>query len=186
MPLPPDIELGPILLTRARQGILHEVAGHPAPQDDERLADRAATFVTLTRNGDLRGCIGSVRAQRSLADDVLDNAIGAATRDPRFPRVESRELDTLRVEVSLLSEPRFLEFAHEDELAALLRPHTDGLLLFAGCRSATFLPQVWEQLPDPQMFLAALKQKAGLAPDRPANNLMAATYTVRKWKEPPS
>jgi uncharacterized protein len=186
MPLPPDIELGPILLTRARQAILHEVAGDNAPADDERLADRGASFVTLTRNGDLRGCIGSVRAQRSLADDVVDNAIGAATRDPRFPRLERKELDKLRVEVSLLSEPSFLEFADEDGLVALLRPNIHGVLLFAGCRSATFLPQVWEQLPDPKMFLAALKQKAGLAPDRPSNNLMAATYTVRKWKEPPS
>lgn len=187
MPLPPDTELGHILLTRARQAIAHELGdAAPAPVPDRRLDQRAATFVTLTHDGELRGCIGSVRAQRPLDEDVVANAIGAATRDPRFAPVTRAELDAIRVEVSLLSEPEFLEFQDESDLAGQLRPGIDGLILFSGCRSATFLPQVWEQLSEPAMFLAALKQKAGLAPDRPASNLMAARYTVRKWKEAPS
>ena len=185
MPLPPDTELGDILLARARHAIAHALgAVLDPPAEAPHLNERAATFVTLKCNGELRGCIGSVRAQRTLAEDVLVNAVGAATRDPRFLPLTRYELHEVRVEVSLLSAPDFLEFLGEDDLMRQLRPGVDGLLLFAGCRSATFLPQVWEQLGEPAMFLAALKQKAGLAPDRPAHNLMAATYTVRKWSEP--
>lgn len=184
MPLPPDTELGDILLARARHAIAHTLgATRDAPAYDPRLIERAATFITLMRTGELRGCIGSVRAQRTLAEDVVFNAVGAATRDPRFSPLTRDELYEVSVEVSLLSATQFLEFSGEIELMSQLRPGIDGLMLFAGCRSATFLPQVWDQLPEPQMFLAALKQKAGLAPDRPAKNLMAATYTVRKWKE---
>lgn len=186
MPLPPDTELGPILLDRARRAIAHTLGTAPAPAADPRLEERGATFVTLTRNGELRGCVGSVRAQRSLGEDVVYNAVGAATRDPRFPPLTRSELDGIRIEVSLLSEPEFLDFADEAGLLRQLRPGVDGLLLFAGCRSATFLPQVWEQLNEPEAFLAALKRKAGLPVERPANNLMAARYTVRKWKEAPS
>lgn len=185
MPLPPATELGEILLARARHAIAHELGTEAAaPADDPRLADRGATFVTIKRNGELRGCIGSVRPQRSLGEDVVINAVAAATRDPRFPPMARSELGKIEIEVSLLSPAEFVEFSGEDELLGKLRPGIDGLVLFSGCRSATFLPQVWEQLPEPRMFLAALKQKAGLAPDRPAPNLMAATYTVQKWKEP--
>lgn len=185
MPLPPDTELGDILLFRARHAIAHTLgAALDEPADDPRLNERAATFITLKCSGELRGCIGSVRAQRTLAEDVVVNAVGAATRDPRFSPLTHDELEMVRIEVSLLSAPEFLEFSGEDDLIRQLRPGVHGLLLFAGCRSATYLPQVWDQLPEPQMFLAALKQKAGLAPDRAASNLMAATYTVRKWKEP--
>lgn len=185
MALPPDTELGDILLSRARHAIAHELGAEPLPPpDDPRLSDRAATFVTLRREGALRGCIGSVRPQRSLAEDVVLNAVGAAVRDPRFPPMTRGELPDVSVEVSLLSPPEFIEFSGEDDLLGRLRPGIDGLILFSGCSSATFLPQVWEQLPEPAKFLSALKQKAGLAPDRPAPNLMAAIYQVRKWKEP--
>lgn len=187
MPLPPDTELGPILLVRARQAIAHELGLAPnPPAPDPRLADRGACFVTLNSNGALRGCIGSVKPQRLLGDDVSQNAIGAAIRDPRFPPLTAREFEDVHIEVSLLSQAEFIDFASEADLCAQLRPGIDGLILFSGCRSATFLPQVWDQLPEPAHFLAALKQKAGLAPDAPANNLMAARYTVRKWREPPS
>lgn len=184
MPLPPDTELGEILLARARHAIAHELGAEPLPPaEDPRLAERAATFVTLKRRGELRGCIGSVRPQRSLGEDVVMNAVGAAVRDPRFPPMTRDELDDVEVEVSLLTPPEFVEFANEEELLGKLRVGVDGLILFSGCRSATFLPQVWEQLGDPASFVAALKRKAGLPPDRPAPNLMAATYQVRKWKE---
>lgn len=184
MSLPPDIELGDVLLARARHAIEHELGLHDAgPVDDERLLRRAATFVTLRIDADLRGCIGSIRPQRPLGHDVCVNAIAAATRDPRFLPVRVEELNNIRIEVSLLSEPEFLEFADEDDLLRQLEPGVHGLMLFAGCRSATFLPQVWDQLPEPRDFLAALKRKGGSAAFGRIDNLAAATYTVRKWKE---
>lgn len=189
MPQPPATEddaLGKALLARARAAIAHAL-GHKGAgaeeSDHPALARRGASFVTLKKNGELRGCIGSLRAQRPLAEDVASNAVAAATRDPRFPPLSADELAGVDIEVSLLSEPEFLDFDDERHLLAQLRPGTDGLILFSGCRSATFLPQVWEQLPDPRTFLAALKQKAGLPPERPAANLMAARYQVRKWRE---
>lgn len=178
--------LGARLPALARLAIERHLAGAARLQIDDEpcLKSRGASFVTLTRDGELRGCIGSIRPQRPLGEDLVANAISAATADPRFNPVEADELPSLHIEVSVLSEPEFLDFADERALCGSLRPGVDGLILFAGCRNATFLPQVWEQLPDPVMFVAALKQKAGLAPDRPASNLMAARYTVDKWSEP--
>lgn len=180
-----QIELGDALLGLARAAIAHHLGRGPRPlvPDDARLRARGATFVTLTEDGELRGCIGSLRRSRPLGEDVIANAVAAASEDPRFEPLQADELDKVGVEVSLLSDPEYLEFADEDALLAQLRPHEDGLILFSGCRSATFLPQVWEQLPAPRDFLAALKRKAGLTPDRPVPGLMAARYQVRKWKE---
>lgn len=180
-----ETELGDTLLGLARAAIAHHLGRGPQPvvPDEARLRERGATFVTLTEDGELRGCIGSLRRGRALAEDVIANAVAAASADPRFEPLQAGELDRIRVEVSLLSEPEYLEFADEDALLAQLRPNEDGLIVFSGCRSATFLPQVWEQLPVPRDFLAALKRKAGLAPDRPVPGLMAARYQVRKWKE---
>ena len=180
-----QIELGDALLGLARAAIAHHLGRGPRPlvPDDARLRARGATFVTLTEDGELRGCIGSLRRSRPLGEDVIANAVAAASEDPRFEPLQADELDKVGVEVSLLSEPEYLELADEDALLAQLRPHEDGLILFSGCRSATFLPQVWEQLPAPRDFLAALKRKAGLTPDRPVPGLMAARYQVRKWKE---
>jgi uncharacterized protein len=179
-----DTDLGLLLLARARHAITRElgVPGEP-PVDDPRLAARGATFVTLKQYGELRGCIGSLRPQRALGEDVDVNAVGAAMRDARFTPVTAKELNDLRIEVSLLSESTFLEFSDEEDLLRRLRPGIDGVILSAGCRSATFLPQVWEQLPGPQDFVAALMRKAGLAPDHPVKHLLVATYTVRKWRE---
>lgn len=183
---PANTDLGPLLLSLARKAIAHRLGLGPAPQpgDDPRLHDRGATFVTLTQGGELCGCIGSLRRHRDLGDDLIHNAVAAAFEDPRFTPLSAAEFDAVRIEVSLLSEPDFLEFSTEAELLRQLRPHEDGLILFAGCRSATFLPQVWETLPDPPQFLAALKRKAGMASDRPVDGLMAARYTVQKWEEP--
>jgi len=179
-----DIEMGRVLLSRARRAIeLHLGAADRGTEDAPWLTDKGATFVTLMLNGELRGCIGSIRPQRALADDIDKNAVAAATTDPRFPPVRADELPHLEIQVSLLSEPEFLRFIDEHDLTTKLRPGTDGVILFSGCRSATFLPQVWEQLPEPESFLAALKRKAGLDPECEAKNLMAATYTVRKWSE---
>lgn len=181
----PDTEFGAALLALARQAIAHDLGVAPKPVigDDPRLHERGACFVTLKLDGELRGCVGSLRRSRPLGEDVIANAVAAAARDPRFPPLQADELAAVHIEVSLLSEPAFIEFGTEAELLSQLRPREDGLILFAGCRSATFLPQVWEQLPEPQRFLAALKHKAGMPADRPVDGLMAARYTVRKWKE---
>ena len=181
----PDTDLGSTLLALARQAIAHHLGRAPAPvvPDAPRLHAKGATFITLTKDGDLRGCIGSLRRSRTLGDDVLANAVAAAMEDPRFPPLEAEELDAIAIEVSVLSEPEFLDFFGEEELLAQLRPGEDGLIIFSGCRSATFLPQVWEQLPEPRRFLAALKHKAGLPTNREVVELMAARYHVQKWKE---
>ncbi|TAH41655.1 MAG: AmmeMemoRadiSam system protein A [Betaproteobacteria bacterium] len=180
-----NTELGATLLTLARQAIAHHLGLAPVPRvgDDPRLHERGATFVTLTIGGELRGCIGSLRRQRPLGDDVVSNAVAAASKDPRFPPLSAAAFADVHVEVSLLSEPAFIDFSDEADLLRQLRPHEDGLILFAGCRSATFLPQVWEQLPAPRDFLAALKRKAGLPVERPVDGLMAARYAVEKWEE---
>ncbi|HQZ02038.1 MAG TPA: AmmeMemoRadiSam system protein A [Thauera sp.] len=182
----PDTDLGALLLGLARAAIAHQLGlgPRPVPPPDPRLDERGATFVTLTLDGDLRGCIGSLRRTRKLGEDVITNAIAAASTDPRFAPLSRSEFDRVAVEVSLLSEPEFIDFDTEASLLRQIRPQTDGLILFAGCRSATFLPQVWAQLPEPADFLDALKRKAGLPVERPVDGLMAARYSVRKWHEP--
>lgn len=185
--MPPDNTetqgIGPLLLERARQAIAHQLGIGAAPADDPRLAQRGACFVTLHLDGALRGCIGSIRAQRPLAEDVSANAAAAATRDPRFPPLDRDEFDRVVIEVSLLSAPEFIDFSDEADLMRQVTPHEHGLILFAGCRGSTFLPQVWAQLPDPQDFLAALKRKGGIEPGRASASLMAARFTVSSWEE---
>lgn len=179
-----ETDLGERLLRRARQAIEHELGIGPAPAQDPELDERGASFVTLTRDGNLRGCIGSLKPTRALGADLVSNACNAAFRDPRFPPITADEWPSVRVEVSLIGASSFLEAGTEEDIIAQLKPGEDGVILFNGCRGqATFLPQVWEQLPDPKAFLAALKQKAGLAPDHWSSALMFATYPVRKWKE---
>lgn len=180
-----DIDLGKRLIARARAAIEHELGMGPAPDDDPALAERGASFVTLTRHGRLRGCIGSLKPHRSLADDVAANATAAAFRDPRFAPMGRDEWPEVDIEVSLLGRAEFMDAATEREVLDRLRPGVDGVIFFNGCQQATFLPQVWEQLPDPRQFLAALKQKAGLAPDYWGSSVMIATYPVKKWREPP-
>jgi len=182
----PDTDLGPLLLRLARAAIAHHLGLGPQPEpgDDPRLNERGATFVTLMLGGELRGCIGSLRRTRALGEDLIYNAVAAASADPRFPPLSRTEFERTAIEVSVLSEPEFIDFDTEAVLLRQLRPHEDGLILFAGCRSATFLPQVWAQLPAPTDFLAALKRKAGMPVERPVDGLMAARYSVRKWHEP--
>ena len=181
----PDTEFGALLLHLARVAIAHHLGLGPRPQavGDPRLDERGAAFVTLTLEGELRGCIGSVRRTRSVGEDLIVNAIGAASRDSRFPPLSQAEFERVMIEVSVLSEPEFIDFDTEAALLEKITPHEDGLMLFAGCRSATFLPQVWEQLPVPKDFLAALKRKAGMAAERSVDGLMAARYTVCNWHE---
>ncbi len=164
---PDPRRLAPVLIGLARDSIRHGLTcGAPVPVPAGRPAelDRpGAAFVTLKRDGTLRGCIGSPTAWRPLGEDVADNAFKAAFRDPRFPPVAAAEAAGLAVSVSLLTAPAPMLFADEAGLLAQLRPRFDGLIIEDQGRRALFLPAVWEQLPDPRRFLEQLKLKAGLA-----------------------
>ncbi|MBK5102916.1 MAG: AmmeMemoRadiSam system protein B [Burkholderiales bacterium] len=153
----------------------------PLP-DAAWLKPACASFVTLTQNGALRGCIGSLEAQRALGEDVSHNARAAAFSDPRFAPLAREELGATRIEVSLLATPKLLAFADHADLIAQLRPGEDGLILECGGSRATFLPQVWDSLPDPEQFLAELKRKAGVAGVSTAK-CRIRRYRVLKWKE---
>lgn len=142
-----------------------------------------ASFVTLTQDGRLRGCIGSLEAYRPLAEDVAANAVAAAFRDTRFTPLTRHEWASTRVEVSQLERPVQMDFANEEDAISRLRPGLDGVILTFGNRRATFLPQVWESLPEPRQFLSHLKQKAGLPADFWDERITLARYGVRKWKE---
>jgi hypothetical protein len=147
------------------------------------LSAHGATFVTLTKCGELRGCIGTLEAHRPLFEDVQENAYAAAFRDPRFSPLRVEEFDVVSVEISLLSDPEPMVVETEAEAMTRLRPHIDGVILEYGQHRSTFLPQVWEQLPDPQQFLKHLKRKAGLAADFWAADLRLFRYAVQKWRE---
>jgi AmmeMemoRadiSam system protein A len=175
---------GAILLPIAR-GAISSVFGQPlaAREDAPWLGEPGATFVTLTQHGDLRGCIGSLEAHRPLVEDVKANAIAAAFRDPRFPPLQVAELAYTRVEVSLLSPSEEIRFESEQDALAQLRPEVDGVIFEYGYHRSTFLPQVWEQLPEPETFLAQLKRKAGLSASFWSEEVRLSRYTVAKWKE---
>lgn len=180
----PDV--GETLLALARNAInvrlgqpMTAVADHPA------LHENGATFVTLTQHGNLRGCIGSLEAWRPLSKDVQENALAAAFRDPRFRPLSADELPGTRVEVSLLKPAEPMSFTSEADALAQLRPEIDGVIFAAGNHRATFLPQVWEQLPDPVSFMAHLKKKAGLPADYWGRDIRLERYHVQKWKENP-
>ena len=155
-----------LLLTLARQAIASRFAGEkPSLPDSPSLARPAATFVTLKKAGMLRGCIGNLQAVDGLASSVCRNALAAAFDDSRFPPLTTEELAAVDIEISLLSEAKKLDYSDADDLCRKLRPGIDGVILRAGSRGATFLPQVWEQLPQVDLFLSHLCLKAGLAAD---------------------
>lgn len=156
------------LLEVARASIAHGLeAGAPlavAPEGETpALQAERASFVTLEREGRLRGCIGALEARMPLVRDVAEHAFAAAFRDPRFRPLERDELPGLACHVSVLTPATPMEFHDEGDLLAQLRPGVDGLIIACGRRRATFLPSVWEQVPTPQLFLAHLKQKAGIS-----------------------
>lgn len=184
----PTPEQGKLLLQIARAAIaatLQSAKGHPSPpaKRADGLQQPGASFVTLTRRGQLRGCIGSLEARRPLLDDVKANAVAAALHDPRFAPLSLSELDTTDVEVSVLSAMQPLHFDSEADALAQLRPGVDGVVFECGRYRSTFLPQVWEQLPSARLFMAHLKQKAGLSPDFWAPGVRLQRYTVHKFKE---
>ncbi|MBI5945653.1 MAG: AmmeMemoRadiSam system protein A [Chloroflexi bacterium] len=155
-----------ILLHLAREAMDNKVRGMKLPALDlnsltPRLCENGASFVTLTINDELRGCIGALEAYQPLAEDVREHAIAAALEDPRFRPVVESELNRIRLEVSRLTAPRLLEYSSSDDLLQKLNPHVDGVILKDGRRRATFLPQVWEKIPNPSDFLNHLCGKMG-------------------------
>jgi AmmeMemoRadiSam system protein A len=177
------------LLTLAREAVTRAAHRQDPPVVNldtvsENLRRDGASFVTLTKGGDLRGCIGSLEARRPLALDVRANAIAAALQDPRFPAVRPEELEALKIEVSVLSTPQPLSYDNANDLIAKLRPGVDGVIIKRGWNRATFLPQVWEKLPDPDQFLQRLCLKAYLPADAyRSTDLDVYTYQVTKFEE---
>ena len=179
----PDDGRGATLIGIAREAI----AEGPEPRahfawDEAWLRERAASFVTLREAGELRGCIGSVDAWRPLGDDVALNARAAAYRDPRFPPVTRAEIAQLEVEVSVLGARVPMKVASESDALAELRPGHDGVYLEYQDFRATFLPQVWESLPDPRDFLDELRRKARLPARFWHPELRLSRYAVEKYK----
>ena len=142
------------------------------------LREERASFVTLTIDGALRGCIGMLEACRPLAEDVAANACAAALEDPRFEPLSHEEFHRLEIHISVLSAPEEVEFRSEADLLAQIRPGVDGLILQDGGRRGTFLPSVWEELPTEELFLMHLKMKAGLPPTYWSDTLRVFRYTA--------
>ncbi|WP_296447081.1 AmmeMemoRadiSam system protein A [Rhodoferax sp. UBA5149] len=177
-------ERGSTLLPIARATISSALGRpHEAAEDAVWLQELGACFVTLTQQGQLRGCIGTLQARRSLLADVKANALAAAFSDPRFAPLAVTELEHTEIEVSLLSPMQAMRFDSEADALAQLQPGIDGVVLEFERYRSTFLPQVWEQLPTASEFIAHLKRKAGLPPGFWAEGMRLQRYTVRKWKE---
>jgi AmmeMemoRadiSam system protein B/AmmeMemoRadiSam system protein A len=186
-------EQGATLVTLARQTLADHFGETAGPEDDSnleaRLADQAlqarcGTFVTLKIDNQLRGCIGSLSATSPLVAGVRDNALNAAFHDPRFSPLSKKELNRVHIEVSVLSEPVPLTYTDADDLLSRLRPGIDGVIIKKGLASATFLPQVWEQLPHPEAFLTHLCMKAGLpAGQWREGDLTVLVYQVQYFEE---
>jgi uncharacterized protein len=178
------------LLALARYSVAAAASQLPLPEIDPgqfsaRLFEPGASFVTLTEaNGDLRGCIGALEAYQPLVMDVREHAAAAAVDDYRFFPVQPDEVDDLHIEISRLTQPEVLEYQDPAELPGLLRPGVDGVILRDGIQRATFLPQVWEKLPDAERFLGHLCQKMG-APSNlwKRKKLLVQIYQVEEFHE---
>ncbi len=170
------------LMHNARASIQHGLDhGKPMTVNSanyaEELQTERACFVTLQINGQLRGCIGHLQAMQPLISDVVENAWAAAFEDPRFPTLGQTEFSQLEIHISILSPPKSMSFASEKELLSQIRPNIDGLILQDGFRRGTFLPSVWESLPDKQDFLSQLKVKAGLPVNYWSDSIEVSRYT---------
>lgn len=177
---------GEILVGLARAAIasgLQLPEGEAIDVDAAWLHEQAASFVTLQLKGNLRGCIGTLEAHRTLLDDVRGNAVAAAFQDSRFPPLTVEEFDNIQIEVSVLSAPEPMHARSEAIACSRLRPGIDGVVLIYGHHKATFLPQVWSQLPEPEAFLAHLKVKAGLPADFWHPEMLLYKYQVVKYSE---
>jgi AmmeMemoRadiSam system protein A len=177
------------LLSLARQSIENCANGKSLPTVDldalsPLLREQGASFVTLTYQGYLRGCVGALEPYQSLAEDVREHAIAAAFQDYRFPPIQAKEINEIKIEISYLTRPKTLHYENPTELLELLRPNIDGVVVRDGMRRATFLPQVWEKIPDPEEFLEQLCLKMG-APDDlwRRRKLEVFTYQVEEFHE---
>jgi AmmeMemoRadiSam system protein A len=179
-----------ILLRLAREAMERGVRGEELPALDPAslppgLREEGSSFITLTEQGQLRGCIGSLDPYESLAEDVRAHAVAAALQDPRFPPVREDELNGIQIEVSRLTRPIPLDYKDADDLLSKLHPYVDGVILRdTSYRRATFLPQVWEKIPDPSEFLDNLCYKMGVKPDLwRTKHLEVLTYQVEEFHE---
>jgi AmmeMemoRadiSam system protein A len=177
------------LLQLARMSLEAGVRGTPLPPLDlaaltPALQAEGASFVTLTVHGDLRGCIGALQPYQPLVEDVREHVVAAALEDPRFPQVQENELAKIQIEISRLTIPVLLDYKDAGDLLVRLRPGVDGVILRDGFRRATFLPQVWEKIPDAAAFLANLCYKMGAAPDTwKRKHLEVLVYQVEEFHE---
>jgi AmmeMemoRadiSam system protein A len=176
-----------LLLQLARKSILEAVTNGKTPQIEGlpgRCCEKRACFVTLSRSGALRGCIGTLSARAPLYRAILENACGAALRDPRFPPVTAAEIEDLKIEISVLSEPQLLIYGSEEELLSKLSPSEHGVLLQIEGRLATFLPKVWRQIPGKVDFLDQLSRKAGYGPGAwRGKDASISVYHVESFEE---
>jgi len=191
----PDLndEQGQALVRLARRTLAARLVGKDpdldAGQKGELLSDPAlqrssGTFVTLKIGGQLRGCIGSLVGREPIVEGVRHHAVQAAFHDPRFKPLDRTELDEVDIEISVLTEPQPLSYIDTDDLLAKIRPHVDGVTIRKGFAQATFLPQVWDQLPHPEAFLSHLCMKAGLSADAwRRGDLQVETYQVQSFEE---
>jgi len=177
------------LLSLARQSIENSINGISVPSLDSSplsplLREEGACFVTLTYHGYLRGCVGALEPYQSLVDDVREHAIAAAFQDYRFPPVQAKEIKEIEIEISYLTRPKILKYENPAELLKILRPNIDGVVLRDGMRRATFLPQVWEKIPEPEEFLKELCMKMGAPADLwRRKKLDVMTYQVEEFHE---
>jgi AmmeMemoRadiSam system protein A len=177
------------LLSLARQSIENFVNGTSLPPLDLNsvsplLLEQGACFVTLTYKGYLRGCVGALEPYQSLVEDVREHAIAAAFQDYRFQPVQVKEIKEIEIEISYLSRPKILKYENPAELPKILRPNIDGVVIRDGMRRATFLPQVWEKIPDPEEFLEQLCMKMGSPADLwRRKKLDVLTYQVEEFHE---
>ena len=179
-----SIDQGEILLPIARAAIARELdIPFHADEGAAWLNEPGACFVTLVRQQALRGCIGSLQAHRSLLADLKSNAVSAAFSDPRFSPLRHKEFAETAIEISLLGETKAVEFRNEVDALSKLRPGQDGVIFEFSRYSSTFLPQVWEQLPEPDQFMAHLKRKAGLPENFWHESIRLARYSARKYSE---
>ncbi|MBT8439496.1 MAG: AmmeMemoRadiSam system protein A [Gammaproteobacteria bacterium] len=165
-------------------GLEHGRAINPViSQYDDNLQQMAACFVTLTMAHDLRGCIGHLSAIQPLFEDVAENAFSAAFRDPRFPELREDEINRIEIEISILTPSTPMEFTDEDDLLKQIQEGIDGLILEDGYNRGTFLPTVWESLPDKQDFWKHLKMKAGLPVSHWSDTLKVSRYHTISFSE---
>lgn len=176
------------LLEIARNSIVQGLTDHTplavvADEYPPELQAKRASFVTLMKHGALRGCIGHLEAIQTLVSDVAENAFSAAFRDPRFPPVTEAESKRLDIHLSVLTPSTAMIFESELDLVKKIRPGIDGVILIEGSRRGTFLPSVWESLPDPHDFIRQLKLKAGLPPDYWSDTLEVRRYETESFAD---